>query len=404
MIASICSEPKILEVFRVVNIFINIIRIVVPILLIFSLMFKFMSVIKTGNDDNLNKVKHSAVYNIVAAVIIFLIPNIVNIIVKMTFSDNDYKNCLTTNYEVIIDAYNNKMESLVSKAEQTINIHDYNVAYSYLNNIKDEYIRNSYEVRLKNVKNQIDEKNKSTYAKIDYSNFKWTLYGANSGPITKYYNDVSTYAIWAPDNIKDLNGESLPLIVWYHGAGEFKEKVNDKKFFENNLIIKIISNWKNSNLEPIPAIVVAPQGVYGWWSGKKINNDTVVGLVKYCIDNYNIDKNKIVFAGHSSGGFGAVEMTWGLKDKISVYKIVTMSSQQESYKWESGGKEFYSKIPIRGYGEIKSQQKLFDWVGQPNNFTYYNGETHSNVPERAFKEDLNNNGISDLIEWLFYNN
>ena len=159
MIASICSEPKVLEIMRLVNIFISIIRIIVPILLIFSLMFKFMSVIKTGNEDELAKVKKSSVINVVAAVLIFLIPNIISIIVKIGFKENDYDKCLEVNNKTITEAYEDKMENLVLKAEETLNINDYSNALSYLNNIKDENKRSSYANRLKKVKEKIDERN-----------------------------------------------------------------------------------------------------------------------------------------------------------------------------------------------------------------------------------------------------
>ena len=99
MIISICSEPKVLEAMKYVNILITIIRIVVPILLIFSVSFKFISIIKIGNEDELTKVKKTVISNAIVAIIIFLIPNLVNIIVKITFPSNDYSNCLNANDE-----------------------------------------------------------------------------------------------------------------------------------------------------------------------------------------------------------------------------------------------------------------------------------------------------------------
>ena len=59
MIISICSEPKVLEIMRLINILINIIRIVIPIILIFSVSLKFASVIKSGNEDSFSKIKKS---------------------------------------------------------------------------------------------------------------------------------------------------------------------------------------------------------------------------------------------------------------------------------------------------------------------------------------------------------
>ena len=168
MAASICSEPKILEAMKYVNIFVSIIRIVVPIILIFSASFKFISVIKTGDEDNLNKVKKSVITNAIAAVIIFLIPGLISLIVKISFSENDYKNCLEANDAIIVQAYENKIEKLVALAEETLNIYDYNNAYLYLKNIKDEEKRNEYEDRLLAVKEQIDLLSASNSIDCDY--------------------------------------------------------------------------------------------------------------------------------------------------------------------------------------------------------------------------------------------
>ncbi len=96
-------------------------------------------------------------------------------------------------------------------------------------------------------------------------------------------------------------------------------------------------------------------------------------------------------------------MAWDLKNKFKISNIVTMSSQQTSYKGEEG-RAYYSKIKIKGYGEIAKQQELFDWVNQSNNFTYYKNEKHMNVPRRAMLEDTNKDGVSDLIYWLFGKN
>jgi hypothetical protein len=240
---------------------------------------------------------------------------------------------------------------------------------------------------------------------VNYNNFKWTSYSVNSGPAKKYMkSNINSYGIFAPDNVKDLNGVSLPLIIIFHGAGEFIGEPGQNNYL-NVGIPSVIRDWKNSKLKPIPAIIVAPHGSAGWWAGHITNENTVRALVSYAKDYYNIDTSKIVYFGHSSGGFGAIEMSWALKKEIPTFKIVTMSSQQQYYKKGKGGEEYYSNIPIRGYGEIKQQQKLFDWIGQPQNFTYYSDysfpEDHMKVPERALHEDKNNDKVSDLIYWLF---
>ena len=51
MIASICSEPKVLEIMRVVNLFINIIKVAVPIILIIVTMLKFLDAVKSNDSE-----------------------------------------------------------------------------------------------------------------------------------------------------------------------------------------------------------------------------------------------------------------------------------------------------------------------------------------------------------------
>ncbi len=160
MIASICSDPSVLKIMRIVNIFISIIRIVVPILLIFVLMFKLISAITNNDKDSLAKVKKTVPSNIIAAVIIFLIPNVISIVVKITFPNNDYKSCIKNiSIEQIEIAYINRMDDLVRKAEETLDINDYNNAMLYLRNITDESKRKEYEKILSEIKSQIDEMN-----------------------------------------------------------------------------------------------------------------------------------------------------------------------------------------------------------------------------------------------------
>ena len=412
-ILSICNEPSLMNVIRIVVLLINIIKIVIPIVLIVFLMIKIMSAVTKQDQEEVVKTIRSCVPNLIAAVLIFLIPTFVDIVARLSFPNSDYAKCISgISKETINQAYSNKMDELIKIAQASQSYSDYANAKLYLSNIKDAEERKKYEELLDALAAIIDVNdsdntvctNTNSYAKVNYNNFKWTTYNKNSGPIKNYVSDTfSSYAIWAPENISDLNGVSLPLIVWYHGSEEFVGKGNANNYIKTGLP-QVVSEWESTNLDPIPAIIVAPHGDAGWWAGHKINDVTVEGLVKYAADYYKIDTSKIVFWGHSSGGFGAIEMAWDLKGKVTVSNIITMSSQQTSYKSSEGGKEFYSKIPIKGYGEIEKQKEFFNWIGQPDNFTYYKGETHGKVPRRVLLEDLNNDGVSDVIFWLFGKN
>lgn len=59
---------------------------------------------------------------------------------------------------------------------------------------------------------------------------------------------------------------------------------------------------------------------------------------------------------------------------------------------------------MKGYGEYASQASFFKWCYHENDFTVYSGTAHGQIPAKALSEDLNNDGVSDLIYWLFGKN
>ena len=100
---------------------------------------KFAKVVASGDTNEMEKTKKSAITNIIAAVLIFLIPTFVSMIVGLAFPNQDYKNCLKSlSREEINEMYDKVMEDLVVRAEDSLGISDYSNAISYLTNIKDE--------------------------------------------------------------------------------------------------------------------------------------------------------------------------------------------------------------------------------------------------------------------------
>ena len=406
MIASICSNPKVLEVMRYINIFITIIRIVVPILLIFSLTFKLIKAVTSGNEDGLSKVKKNAPSNIIAAVVIFLIPSIVSLIVKVSFPNSDYNNCLTIkSVEEINVLYVQKEEQLVSKVEETLNINDYTNALVYLSNIKDENKIKEYENRLKTIKEKIDESNRV----IDYSQFGWTYYEKDSSPLLDYYSDPMPLAVWGPNDVRDLYKKSIPLIIWLHG-GVGANFYCHAEGINRHRIINVISNWGSTGLEPITAIIMAPvfcdPNGTNWGSKKSV--ETIKAIIKYAKNVYGV--NKVVLMGHSDGGSGVIYVSRNNQDLFS--KLVIMSG----FASFNAAPSYYKKIPLKGYmtsnparatdpnggGDGNTgMERIFNEIGRSSDLIVFPKEvTHDEVQEKAFTTDSNNNNISDLIEWI----
>ena len=404
MILSICDSPNVLEIMNIVVTIIKVIITVVPIILLFSLIFKAVSAATQGKEDALAELKKKAVPNIVSAVLIFLIPTLVSLIVTVSFPESDYTKCISgISRESIQEAYEDKAEKLVRTAEETLNINDYSAAMNYMPNVQDDDKRESYEKRLEEVKRLIDEKRAemflAKYDKVNYSSFKWTYYKSNNGPIMNYTSKTTNpYAIWAPDNPSDLNGVSLPLMIWLHGSGEKTSNGVGERGFLGSGLLKVMNDWNKYNLQPVPAIIVAPQTADGW--GTTVNYNTIDALIKYVENTYNTDSTKKVVIGHSMGGYGTIVVAYKFRD-LGFYAAVPMSTDKTEAYGEDGRK-YYSSIKMMGYGEYSDQGKFFKWIGQPDNFHFYKGEVHGKVPQRALTEDLDGNGISDLIEYLFY--
>ena len=95
MILSICNEPGTLNIIRIVVLLINIIKIVVPIILIVFLVIKIMSAVTKQNQDEIAKTIKSSIPNIIAAVLIFLVPTLVDIVARLSFPNSDYSKCIS---------------------------------------------------------------------------------------------------------------------------------------------------------------------------------------------------------------------------------------------------------------------------------------------------------------------
>ena len=159
MILNICDNPSVLEVIRIINMVILIVKIAVPILLILTGMITLMNTIKVGNEDLLAKAKKQLVNNCIAAVVIFLIPTLVNVLVKVSDTNNQYRDCLySANSEVINQKHYENAETAVSKAESSKTYNDYHEALSKVNEVKDSDQKKFLMERLNAVKSSIDNK------------------------------------------------------------------------------------------------------------------------------------------------------------------------------------------------------------------------------------------------------
>ena len=412
MILNVCDLPDVLKVMRIVNIAITIIKVIVPIILIVSAMIDFARAV---NDSELNKITKPMVNKVIAAALIFFIPTFVKVIANIAGNDTEYEKCLgdITN-ETIRSAYTNQGEDLVKKAEETGSQSDYSAAQSYLIQVEDETKRTEFEERLKAVKEKQEQEAQAAkeeqikqaahnYSNVNFSNFKWTYYKTKTAPAKSYYKDITPYALWAPDNIEDLNGVSLPLIYFMHGYGEIEEKFASNYFIKNGNFPRLLNNWKKYNLDPVPAIIIAPHAPYDWRKSRNVK--TMDALIQYAKDTYNIDPDRIVLMGHSMGADDTIIVPYENQksDVFCAYVLFACSSALDKppYTNSKAVKAYFENKKIRAYEENKDGIGFFKFTERTDVFFRYKNGDHSTMPRIGMTEDKNSDGVSDLMYGLF---
>ena len=187
MILSICDVPEVMKVMRIINIVVLIIRIVVPIILMISAM---ITLVRAVTNAELNKLTKPIVNKVIAAILIFLIPTLVRVVADISGNDREYEKCLRiVSKQEIADAFKSSIEEWVSKAEESKSVDDYNTALSYLNNLKDQNEKSSYQTRLDKVKEEIDKEREKQGGKIPSGTYPTT----DSGELKIYYFGIGRF-------------------------------------------------------------------------------------------------------------------------------------------------------------------------------------------------------------------
>jgi predicted peptidase len=103
----------------------------------------------------------------------------------------------------------------------------------------------------------------------------------------------------------DTKEQKWPLIVFLHGAGE---RGDDLEKVKRHGIPKILEKEMD-----FPFIVVSPQcPAKTWWTE---HFRSVIALIDYIKESYNVDSSRIYLTGMSMGGFG----TWFLAELYPEY-------------------------------------------------------------------------------------
>ena len=178
MILSLCSDANILKILRYIKIVINIIFVIVPILLLVTASISYLKAISNTDKDGIAKTNKAMISKCIAAVIIFFIPLITKMIVKLASTDeNDYISCIeNATPEGISNAYIKNANDTVKKVKTSYDINDYNKAKDTIRNIDDELEKRALTKELEDAKKIIDLKQNINDLKNNYSEEKYNKY------------------------------------------------------------------------------------------------------------------------------------------------------------------------------------------------------------------------------------
>ena len=178
MILSLCSDANVLKILRYIKIIINTIFIIVPILLLVTASISYLKAISNADKDGIAKTNKAMISKCIAAVIIFFIPLITKMIVKLASTDeNDYISCIeNATPEGISNAYVKNANDTVKKVKTSYDINDYNKAKDTIGNIDDELEKRALAKELEDAKVIIDLKQNINDLKTNYSEEKYNKY------------------------------------------------------------------------------------------------------------------------------------------------------------------------------------------------------------------------------------
>ena len=234
MILGICSQPEILEVLNLVKIIVGGICIIVPIILIVFISKDYLKSI--SDSDALANVHRSLITRAIAAIVIFMIPTFIRVILYVAdFAGAEVYDCLDKANAVDIDiAYSNKASDYLNKTKDSLNRTDYDNAKISASKVDDVNKRNDLLEELEKLEEYVDLKDKIGKLKENFDEEKFNEYRDKVENI----NDEEIKSILKKelDNAqkgKDVGDANAPIITSITNDG---------------VIVKINVNKKSSNI------------------------------------------------------------------------------------------------------------------------------------------------------------
>ena len=324
-ILNICNSGDVLSGLRIIKIVITIIRIVVPILLIVVLMINYTKAMHEGED--LSKYNKQAIIKVVSALIIFFIPSIINLVVKIADPNNNtYISCIkSATYENINNAYIEEARDKINVANSSLNRADYNLAQSSANKIKDKSDRDRVNSELSVVNSYISLKERivalnNNYDKEEAAKLRKEIndvkdeevkekllslmsggkpLGLEAGTFERSdYDSEMRYVEVIPEDATT----NMPLMIYLHGIWSYASfSENAPNYYITNYVKSGAAYQDEKFILVIPRVVLSQGDANGYVTWKTSQGQEQIrklrGLIDFLINKYQSNDRKIIIGG-----------------------------------------------------------------------------------------------------------
>ncbi len=163
MILTVCSNADLLSVMVIVKKIMDLLQIIAPVGLIIFASIDIIKAVISSKQDEIYKKLHMIPKRVFAAIIIFFVPVIIDLVMNLADNTFEYAACFeNATEEYVQEAYTSNAYEAVSLAETSQSRLDYEEASLLTNKIKDEQIKATLKERLAVVFEAIKEKNAKT--------------------------------------------------------------------------------------------------------------------------------------------------------------------------------------------------------------------------------------------------
>ena len=349
-----CNTSNILQSIYVFKVVLNILFIIVPIIMIINATIRTVHIVTgTSNEEEIKKNITILIKNIIAGIIIYLMPTIITSVIGLADSSS-LNYCLErATLENIKELKLQEEQEQLREKQQTTQ--DLNQAAREREEQRQKENENVQQHRPQGIKD------------------------AKPGMSSNVSNENLEYWEFIPDNPKT----NMALVIFLHGSGECGNlnsmiSVSMPKFMNEGY-------YKNYN-----AVFIAPNTKNCNWG---TDASKVKALIDEKVEQYSIDPKHIIITGHSLGGNG----TWNMIRQYPGF----FSAAVPVSGCPNASAESYLNIPIRSYvGSAEgSYQSCNSGKIQQINNAGGNAE-YIIVPNTNHSTVVNIYKDSELINWM----